>query len=83
MSQSYVSIHMRTETGSTLTVNMTLTEIATTIPAHAVEVHLSMNKITHIAANGFSNLAQCTKLDLGWNEISGIEPDAFKWINFP
>ena len=63
-----------------LKVNMTLTEIPTTIPAHAVEVHLSMNKITHIGANAFSNLSQCTKLELGWNDISGIEPDAFNGL---
>ena len=59
---------------------MALTEIPTTIPADILEVHLSLNKITHLTANSLSNLSQCTKLELGWNEISEIEPDSFNGL---
>ncbi len=52
-------------------------EVPRDIPADALEVFLSNNRITSIPAAIFSHLTQCTGLHLESNQISSLDKEAF------
>ena len=61
-------------------VNLGLTAIPTDIPADALEVYITSNDITKIEANVFSELSQCRRLYLRFNDIIDLEPAAFNGL---
>ena len=58
-----------------------LTEVPTDIPNSTAEVHLDSNSITHLTTGVFSNLPQCTSLNLQENVIRSIDVGAFNGLS--
>ncbi len=57
-----------------------LTEVPIGIRSEALRVYLSCNSISSLPAGIFSNLTQCTRIDLEYNQISFVHKEAFKGI---
>ena len=57
-----------------------LTEVPTDIPDAAKEVYLFGNPITELKAGSFSNLRNCTNLDVALSYIANIETGAFEGL---
>ena len=61
-------------------INLNLTQVPTDIPADALKVVIVFNRITNVKTNVFSQLTQCTVLDVQRNLISEVEPGAFNGL---
>ena len=56
------------------------TEIPTDIPHNAFKVYIKYNRIPKIKANTFSQLRQCTTIEMLYNWVSEVEPGAFNGL---
>lgn len=60
--------------------NLQLTEIPQDIPNDTQRVYLDFNLLTTVPANAFAGLPYLVELDLSHNELSQLEPGAFKGL---
>ena len=56
------------------------TEIPADIPHNAFNVYIKYNRIPKIKANTFSQLRQCTTVEMLYNWVSEVEPGAFNGL---
>lgn len=60
--------------------NLQLTEIPQDIPNDTRRVYLDFNHLTAVPANAFAGLPHLVELDLSHNELSQLEPKAFRGL---
>lgn len=60
--------------------NLQLTEIPQDIPNDTRRVYLDFNLLTTVPTNAFAGLTQLVELDLSHNELSELEPGAFRGL---
>lgn len=60
--------------------NQQLTEIPQDIPNDTWRVYLDFNHLTTVPANAFADLPHLVELDLSHNELSQLEPGAFRGL---
>lgn len=60
--------------------NLQLTEIPEDIPNDTQHVYLDFNLLTAVPTNAFASLTHLVELDLSHNEISQLEPGAFRGL---
>ena len=76
-----VALDKYTEEGEFHRTYSQLAEVPTDIPEAAIEVYLYGNQINQLRGGSFSNLQNCTKVDVGTNHIVTIETGAFEGLN--
>lgn len=70
-----------TNTGKTMRCsNLQLTEIPQDIPNDTQRIYLDFNLFTTIPVNAFAGLHRLVELDLSHNELSQLEPGAFRGL---
>lgn len=61
--------------------NLQLTELPQDIPNDTRRIYLDFNLLTRVPASAFADLPQLVELDLSHNEITQLEPGAFRGLS--
>ena len=75
------SLDIYTNDGKFYRTKSGLTDVPDDIPKDALQVDLGHNNITQLKQNAFSQLHQCTHLNMWWNTISVVETGSFDGLH--